>query len=83
MFFGEIIAITTVSSVPGILFSSYVIKKIVNSGLISSGFLSYNIFIVTVSILLVYVFNLLVGLIPVYNVIRKTPASILSRYDLD
>ena len=35
------------------------------------------------AILIVYVFNSIVGLIPVFNTMRKTPAAILARHDVD
>jgi hypothetical protein len=35
------------------------------------------------AIVLCYIFNLFVGLIPVFNTLRKTPAQILARHDLD
>ena len=35
------------------------------------------------SLILVYIFNLVVGLLPVFTTIRKTPAQILSRQDIN
>ncbi|MBO4601303.1 MAG: ABC transporter ATP-binding protein/permease [Bacilli bacterium] len=82
MFVGESFAITTLSSVPGIIFASYVLKK-----LSSIKYLKYmyivNFKVIILSIIIVYVFNILVSLIPVLNLIRKTPANILSRNDVD
>ena len=83
MFFGEIISITTIASVPGILFAAYIINKLVTSDLLPSGYFSFNAFILIITIVFIYLFNMIVGLIPVFNTLRKTPASILSRYDLD
>ena len=34
-------------------------------------------------LLIVYGFNLLVGLAPLYRVLRKTPANILARHDVE
>ena len=82
MFYGEIFAITTLASVPGVLFMSYVLKILSGISLLSRMFL-INIVTVITSIIIVYVFNLVIGLLPVFNVVRKTPASILSRHDLD
>ena len=42
-----------------------------------------NITITLLAIIFIYIFNLLVGLLPVFKVLRKTPAQILSRQDLD
>ena len=41
-----------------------------------------NIFIFLLSIITVYVFNLVIGLLPVYNTLRKRPAEILARTDI-
>ena len=38
---------------------------------------------ILISVLIVYGFNIIVGLLPVFNTIRKTPAQILSRIDAD
>jgi ABC-type antimicrobial peptide transport system permease subunit len=82
MFYGEIFAITTLTSVPGLLFMAYVLSILREIKMLERLFL-VNTATILISILLVYVFNLLIGLIPVFNVVRKTPAQILSRHDLD
>ena len=82
MFYGEIIAITTISSVPGIIFAAYVLNILSKIKYIGEYFL-INFNVVLISVLFVYVFNLVIGLIPVFNTIRRKPASILSRYDLE
>ena len=38
---------------------------------------------VGISILLVYAFNIIVGLLPLFKVLRKTPAKILARHDVE
>lgn len=82
MFYGEIFAITTLASLPGLIFMAYILKTITKVKMLSSLFL-INPFTILLSVILVYLFNLVIGLIPVFNVVRKTPASILSRHDLD
>jgi ABC-type antimicrobial peptide transport system permease subunit len=37
---------------------------------------------IIITIIFSYLFNLFVGLLPVYKTIRKTPAQILSRTDI-
>ena len=81
MFSGEIIAITTFASIPGILICAYIIKKLSEMPELADYFM-INGFVVILSILLVFIFNLVVGLIPVFNTIRKRPAEILSRTDI-
>ena len=81
MFSGEVIAITTFASIPGILICAYVVKMLSEMPELADYFM-INGFVVILSILLVFVFNLVVGLIPVFNTIRKRPAEILSRTDI-
>ena len=81
MFSGEIIAITTFAAIPGILICAYIIKKLSEIPELSDYFMINGMVVIT-SILLVFTFNLIVGLIPVFNTIRKRPAEILSRTDI-
>ena len=82
MFMGEIIAITTLASLPGLIIMAYILKTLSTIKYLDGLFL-INSTVLIISIILVYGFNLLVGLLPVFNTIRKTPAQILSRHDLD
>lgn len=83
MFFGEIVSITTVAGIPGIILMAYILKTLNSSTLFPSGIIAYNIFIVIITMIFIYIFNLIIGLLPVFNTVRKTPASILARHDLD
>lgn len=82
MFIGEIIAITTIASVPGILFAAYIIKVLSTMPYISKLVL-VNWKMIIISIIFIYLFNLIVGLIPVFNTIKKPPAAIMARTDLE
>ena len=82
MFFGEIFAITTLASIPGLVLMAYILYNISKIKYFSPLFL-INIPIVLASIIFVYLFNLLIGLLPVHRVVKKRPAEILSRHDLD
>lgn len=82
MFTGEITAIVTLASLPGFLFMSYILYKLSNMRYFS------DMFLVTPAILglclaLIYGFNLIFGLLPVFRTIRKRPAAILSRTDVN
>ena len=81
MFAGEIIAITTLASLPGILLMTYILNQVSQIPYVGRMFI-INFGTVGVSILIVYLFNLLVGLLPLYRVLRKTPARILARHDV-
>lgn len=82
MFAGEIIAITTLANVPAILLTAYVLNTISKVNYFSKYFV-INIPIILLVIIGIYIFNLVIGLIPIFTTIIKTPASILSRYDVD
>lgn len=82
MFMGEILVITTVASVPGLIIMNSFLKQISSVSLISKQFIiNKQIFII--SVIVVYVLNLVVGLLPLFNVMRNTPHKILSRNDVD
>ena len=82
MFLGEIIAITTIASMPGLVFMAYIIKVLSGIKYIA-GFFLINPLVVLLAAVFIYLFNILVGLLPVFHVVRKTPSEILSRHDLD
>lgn len=81
MFAGETIAITTLASVPGIILMAYILKALSQITYFSRFFL-VNIWTIIVTIILIYLFNLIIGLLPVHRVVKKTPAQILSRHDI-
>lgn len=82
MFLGEILAITLVCSIVGFTLMGYIIDALANMPYIGTGYvLNPEVFILSVG--LYYVFNIVVGLYPLYMTLRKTPASILSRNDVD
>ena len=82
MFIGEAFAITTLTQVPGVLFMSYCISVLSTISYVSRNYVM-NIGVSLLCIIMLYLFNIIIGLIPVINTVRKTPAQILSRHDLD
>lgn len=82
MFSGEIIAITTLTSLTGILICAYIMKVLTTVPYMQR-IIMVNIPTILAAIIICYGFNLLVGLIPVFATLRKTPAAILARTDLD
>ncbi len=82
MFMGEAFAITTLTSIPGVLFMGYCINVISDIKYISRNYIM-NWGVILLCIVIIYVFNIVVSLIPVFNTMRKTPAQILARHDLD
>lgn len=82
MFLGEILVITTFSSMLGIILMAYILNGIANIPYVNRMFIINNK-TVGISILIVYLFNIIIGLMPLHRVLKKTPAKILSRYDLE
>ena len=82
MFAGEIIAITAIASVPGWLLMNYVIYKLQNISTIADMFVC-NPQTMLLSLILIFVFNLLFGLLPVFHTLIKQPAAILARTDVN
>ena len=82
MFIGEIISITTIASLPGILLMTYILNQVSQIPYVERMFI-INFNTVGISILIVYLFNIIVGLLPLYKVLRKTPARILARHDVE
>jgi len=82
MFAGEILAITTMTGLPGFALMAYIMSKLSDMTYFSDMYM-VNPTIMIICILVIYGFNLLFGLLPVFRTIRKTPAAILSRTDVN
>lgn len=82
MFVGETIAITSTVSLFGIVLMSYIISCLSKVNFFAKIFV-LDFKVIITSIILIYIFNILVGLLPLFGILRKTPAQILSRYDLE
>ena len=82
VFIGESFAISTIASVLGVLFMGYCLYILSDINYISSNY-EINIWIILLCLVIVYSLNIIVGLIPVFNTIKKSPAEILSRNDLE
>ena len=82
MFVGEILSITTLASLPGFLLMFYVLYKISNFGSFSGTYVVTPVAAAS-AIGIIVVANLLFGLLPVFRIIRKKPAQILSRTDIN
>ena len=82
MFISESFAISTLASLPGVLFMSYCIYVLSDISYMSKNYVM-NIYVMILCIILMYIFNIIVGLIPVFNTIRKSPARILSSKEVD
>lgn len=82
MFSGEILAITILASMPGLLLMSYILKQLSSISFLSN-VICFDSLVFGISLILILGFNLIFGLIPVFTTMRKTPHGILSRTDLE
>lgn len=82
MFSNEIIALSIITSIPGIWLMYNILKTIAGLEYFKNNYM-LNYRVAFLSALVFLVFNLIVGLLPVRGTIKKSPASILSRNDVD
>lgn len=81
MFASEILAINLTASLGGIILMGAILYNIGKMRVIGSAFV-VNPLTIGISILLCFIFNFIMGLIPVYRVVRKRPSEILARHDI-
>lgn len=87
MFLGEIFWNTTVSTLPGFIVMTYLINITQNSvnellGGISVTFFYFPAHYFIISLLGLYVINFVFGLLPIFNLLRKTPSQINAKFDI-
>ena len=82
MFTGEILVITIITAIPGILIMYYILSQVVKITYYLEGLYMLHPIVAAISLGIIVVFNLFAGLIPVYVTMRKTPAQILARTDI-
>lgn len=82
IFIGEIFWLTTLGSLTGYLAMSLLINRIQNmlGDILSVFYFPIHYFLG--GIIGIYFINLLAGLLPVFNLLRKTPSEINSKYDI-
>ncbi len=82
IFLIEILTLTTFTSFLGYAFMRYILGYIhsATSGIADIFNLSWMVFIA--GLIIIYAINTLFGLFPLYRILRKTPAEILTTYDL-
>lgn len=82
MFGGEIIAITVCASIPGWIMMNYLIYKLQGISYLENMFECTPETMIG-SLIVIFAFNLLFGLIPVFRTMMKRPAAILARTDVN
>jgi ABC-type antimicrobial peptide transport system permease subunit len=83
MFLGEILVITTILGVPGYILISLLLNEFIKASSFFASLYVINAPVLITSIVLIYGFNILIGLLPIRNTIKKSPAEILARTDID
>ncbi len=82
MFLGEILVITFITSTIGFVVMGYILHTLTQYAFFANQYV-LDQRIVLISVAIVYVFNIIFGLLPVFFTMRKTPAQILARTDVD
>ncbi|MBR3785771.1 MAG: ABC transporter ATP-binding protein/permease [Firmicutes bacterium] len=82
MFLGEIIALFTLTAIPGMTVMAYILNELTKMPFIGDT-LMMNPLIFGICFVLILGFDILAGLIPVFRTMRKTPAEILARNDVN
>ena len=82
MFLGEVLIITTFASIPGYILMSLILKEIIKIEYLKTMF-TLDFKVLLISFITIYALNMFMGLLPIFNVIRHSPAKILSRNDID
>lgn len=82
IFMGEIIAITLTASLSGYIFMSYIVSRLADISYLEDMFLM-NTKVFATGLIVIFLFNIVIGLLPVFSTMRKTPAEILARTDVN
>jgi ABC-type lipoprotein export system ATPase subunit len=82
LFATEIFVTTTISSLLGFITSIIFLLIVQNQVSSYVEILYYNVITVMLGILVMYVINILFGILPVLFLLRKTPAEIIKRHDI-
>ncbi len=82
MFLGEILAILALTAPLGFFIMGYVLKTLTQYEIFAQQYV-FDSRVILYSAAIVLLFDVIVGLLPVFFTLRKTPARILARTDVD
>ncbi|MFA5179647.1 MAG: ABC transporter ATP-binding protein/permease [Candidatus Izemoplasmatales bacterium] len=89
IFFSEIIAFTSIGSLPGYLFMTYIVyfiqsklNELTNMLTGMDAFFYFPLHLFLIGLAGIYFMNIIFGLIPVFTLLRKTPSEINTKYDI-
>ena len=82
IFFSEILAFTTVGSLTGYLFMTYVVNRIQATfgDIVQIFYFPITLFLG--GIIGLYLINIIFGMIPIFTLLRKTPSEINAKFDI-
>ncbi|AUD63215.1 hypothetical protein BK010_06285 [Tenericutes bacterium MO-XQ] len=78
----EIFVLTSVSTLIGYIVASFGLSKLSQGFIGEFNFFTVNALTFVVGLVLAYVINILAGMFPIVMLLRKTPAQIMSQYDI-
>jgi len=82
IFFGEIIATTTMGSLTGYVAMSILILRIQSMAGEAMNLFNMPLSYFIGGIVFIYTLNIVFGMLPVFNLLRKTPSEISAKYDI-
>jgi len=81
-FFAESLSLTTVSIIPGFIISSVLISIWIKQAPLVREMFYYNFPMAMILLVFIYVLCTVAGVLPIITLLRKTPSTILSKYDI-
>ena len=82
IFFGEIFWFTTLGSLTGYLAMAFLISRIQNMIGDLIEFFYFPVYYFVGGIVGIYIINMIFGLLPIFNLLRKTPSQINAKFDI-
>lgn len=78
----EIFVLTTISTFIGYVIATLGLSKLSQGFIGEFNFFTVNVLTFVLGLIVAYVINILAGMFPIYLLLKKTPAQILSQYDI-
>lgn len=78
----EIFVLTSVSTLIGYVLASFGLNKLSQGFIGEFNFFTVNALTFVVGLIMAYLINILAGMFPIVMLLRKTPAQIMSQYDI-
>ena len=78
----EIFVLTSISTFIGYVIASLGLSKLSEGFIGEFNFFTVNVLTFVLGLIIAYVINILAGMFPIFLLLKKTPAQILSQYDI-